>query len=191
MTVLINIENLLRYAIGCACGIIFVLWIIKSIIPFGNTQTGSGGGFLLLLLLLFIALPIFQNTFTKKKTWMLPDRKTQTSESDNDTIPILKRTMREALNSFIQTPHQADTCPSVPPLKTLFFIQISSSYNEEAAYKFAQKYDDLTSGVVVDNDKFIVIISSGFEKKSTARTFKDSYKSILPDDAFIVELFVV
>lgn len=191
MTVLINIENLLRYAIGCACGIIFVLWIIKSIIPFGNTQTGSGSGFLLLLLLLFIALPIFQNTFKKKKTWILPDRKTQTSESDNDTIPILKRTMREALNSFIETPPQADTCPSVPPLKTLHFIQISASSNEEAAHKLAREYEHLISDVIADKDKFIVVVSRGFETKNGAREFKIFYKTILPDDAFIIELFVV
>jgi len=191
MTVLINVENLLRYAIGCACGIIFVLWIIKTIIPFGNTQTGGGGGFLLLLLLLFITLPIFQNTFARKSTLIPSDRKTQTSESDNDTIFVPTRTVQEALHPLIETPPPAATCPSVPPLKTLHFIQISAGFNEVAAHKLARKYEHLISDVVADKDKFIVIVSPGFPTKEDARKFINFHKTFLPDDAFLIELFVV
>lgn len=188
MNILINFEDLLRYVIGCTFGITFVLWIIKNIMPFGHTQTGGGGGFLLFLLALFIMTPIVQNTFLRKSPLTIPDKKEEINKPDNDTILAPKKESREFVKAFVNISPSVDTFVNVSPSRDLFFVQISSGYSEEAAYELAEEYDQLNSGVAVDDDKFIVVVGKGFETKRAARTFRDTYKSILPEGSFIVEL---
>ena len=188
MNILINLEDLLRYVIGCTFGITFVLWIIKNIMPFGNTQTGGGGGFLMFLLALFIMVPVFQNTFSKKLPLAVPDKKEETDKPDNDTILSPKKEPQVSVKRFVNISPPMDTFVNISPSRDLFFIQISSGYSEEAAYELAEKYAHLISDVAMDDDKFIVVVSGGFKTKDAARKFRDLHKSVLPDGAFIVEL---
>lgn len=188
MNILINLEDLLRYVIGCTFGITFVLWIIKNIMPFGHTQTGGGGGFLLFLLALFIMAPIVQNTFSGKSPLTIPDKKEEISKPDNDTILAPKKEQQEFVKAFVNISPSVDTFVNVSPSRDLFFVQISSGSSEDAAYELAEEYEHLSSHVGVDDDKFIVVVSDGFKTKNAARIFRDLHKSVLPDGAFIVEL---
>lgn len=185
MTISINLEDLLPYVIGCLFGIILVIWIIKSIIPFGNQTGGGSGGTLLFLLLIAIITPILQDIFsTSIETEVWEDEKSQNeSDSINNVIP---EEIFEADALTINNTSKADVFLDAPH-PVAHYVQISSGYNEEAARELAKEHKDKISRVARKNDRFIVVVGRDFETEIAARRFINSYKSDLPEGAFRID----
>ncbi len=170
------------YVIGCLFGIILVIWIIKSIIPFGNQGGSDSGGTLLFLLLLAFTVPILQDIFSTsaKSTQGIEEPK---PDSTNIIVPeeipeadALTINDTSEVEVFLDTPH---------PIA--HYVQISSGHDEKAAHELAKQHKDKFSRVARKNGKFIVVVGHDFETEIAARRFINSYKSDLPEGAFRID----
>jgi len=189
ITFSINLEDLLHYGTGFILGISLVLWILRSIIPFGNQTAGGGGGTLSFLLLLAIIAPTLQDVLSTPT--VLPVRhEPYTDKSDDDNNIVLETTTAK-IDTLVNTSPSTSKADAFPDgYETRYFIQVSYSGNGKAADQLAKKYDHIVAHVVPDNGKFIVVVGEGFKTRNEAQIFKETHQSILPEDAFIVELIV-
>jgi len=181
MTIQINLENLLLYLMGCFFGISLVLWIIKSIIPLSNTETGGGGAlsfFLLLIALFFVISPDFQSIFSTS----MYTKKSKTSNEDvrsgkSEDIEVEKTDSKVLCFDHLY--------PDAHRIKRQFYVQIAAFYTSIRACLYAEEHKDKIAYIAKREDKFVVLVGGGFATRGAAENFMNSHE--LPPDAFILD----
>lgn len=182
----ITLEDLLHYGTGFILGISLVLWILRSIIPFGNQAAGGGSGILPFLLLFAIIAPILQDVLsTPTESEEQEEERIYPIKPDDDiNFEIPERTPADTLSKVNVRPTRITLSGSSHPIKG-FYVQTIYLSLEEDADQFAVRYNDINSRVVMKNGGFAVIVGGIFETESEAKNFMDLHKSILPDDTFL------